>query len=199
MGTSFWTTAATVTPGGGGTGFWVLVEHPTHMVSARTVTLINIGSRNSAFLIVSLLPSQRREAPSGRSGCRRFGLNRPRWKRPVRQRLLSPVLGPPRNRRVARGSLRSSAGILPDPNREFYAQRFRAQPSQGTGEFLLLKQASCFVVSLHLRLTPSAWPEVLVQIFRLSFSSLHAVYRSPAAAQCCCADICSDQRQEITR
>ena len=117
----------------------------------------------------------------------------------MRQRLLSPVLGPPRNRRVARGSLRSSAGILPDPNREFYAQRFRAQPSQGTGEFLLLKQASCFVVSLHLRLTPSSWPEVLVQIFRLSFSSLHAVYRSPAAAQCCCADICSDQRQEITR
>src|ERR1700747_1590226 len=74
MGTSFWTTAATVTPGGGGSGFWVVVEHPTHMVSARTVTLINIGSRNSAFLIVSLLPSQRREAPSGRSGGRRFGL-----------------------------------------------------------------------------------------------------------------------------
>jgi len=117
----------------------------------------------------------------------------------VWQRLLSPVLGPPRNRRVACGPLRSSAGILPDPNREFYAQRSRAQPSQGTGEFLLLKRTSCFVVSLHLRLTPSSWPEVLVQIFRLSFSSLHAVYRSPAAAQCCCADICSDQRQEITR
>src|ERR1700741_1441709 len=90
-------------------------------------------------------------------------------------------------------------GHPPRSKPEFCSERFRAQPSQGTGEFLLLKQTSCFVVSLHLRLTPSSWPEVLVQIFRLSFSSLHAVYRSPAAAQCCCADICSDQRQEITR
>src|ERR1700741_1310067 len=60
-------------------------------------------------------------------------------------------------------------GHPPRSKPEFCAERFRAQPSQGTGEFLLLKRTSCFVVSLHLRLTPSSWPEVLVQVFRLSF------------------------------
>ena len=63
--------------------------------------------------------------------------------------------------------------------------------SSEAGELLCSFSSSAVDTIVVARSTRADFPSL--------FSSFHAVYRSPAAAQCCCADICSDQSQEITR